>query len=313
MSHIVTLTLNPTVDMATSAPRLEPFSKLRCSAPQYDPGGGGINVARVVTRLGGKALAVYPEGGAIGHFLHRLMEREGVASRTVPSRAETRQNITVFEEPTLQQFRFIMPGPSLGKDEIDQSLARVAEALAGASWLVVSGSLPAGAPDRTYADALALARAAGVPAALDASGPALAAALDACPALIKPNLREFRELTGATSSEDGALVEAGRRLIADGKAGMIALTLGPDGALLIAPDIALRANGLPIKPASVVGAGDSFLGAWIHAQAGGLSLSEALRAGVAAGSAALMHHGTELCRAEDVARLAPLVEIRPIG
>jgi 6-phosphofructokinase 2 len=130
--------------------------------------------------------------------------------------------------------------------------------------------------------------------------------------LIKPNLREFRALAGIRSTDEPVLIEAGRRLIDQGLVQCVALTLGRDGALLIGADWAFRADGLPIKPASVVGAGDSFLGAMIWSLANGDRLDAALRYGVAAGSAALLNPGTELCRHEDVARLVPQVTVRAV-
>ena len=147
---------------------------------------------------------------------------------------------------------------------------------------------------------------------VDTSGPALKAVLQEGVYLIKPNLREFRELTGTRSVDDAALIEASRSLIDKGLVELIALTLGSDGALLIARDSALRADGLPIKPVSVVGAGDSFVGAMTWSLANGNSLDLAFRFGVAAGSAALLNPGTELCKFEDVRRLAAQVTVRPV-
>lgn len=313
VSRIVTLTLSPTIDMATNAPRLEPFSKLRCSAPHYDPGGGGINVARVIRRLGGSVTAVYPVGGAMGHVLHRLMDREGVDSLTVTTTEETRQNITVFDEESARQFRFVMPGPALSAAELAACLDQTARAVEHSTWLVASGSLPGGAPETAFADVARIAARAGVSMALDTSGPALKAALKAGVRLIKPNLREFQELTGADSASDDVLIAAGRRYVASGAVEAIALTLGPGGALLISRDGVLRAEGLAIEPVSVVGAGDSFFGAFVAATAAGKAPEEALRAGVAAGSAALMHPGTELCRAADAARLMPRITVRRLA
>jgi 6-phosphofructokinase 2 len=147
----------------------------------------------------------------------------------------------------------------------------------------------------------------GAKVVLDTSGPPLKAALEEGVHLIKPNLREFRELTGVATADDAALIEAGRGLIARESAVLVALTMGPQGALLISADEAFRADGLAIEPASVVGAGDSFLGAMVWSLANNGDLSRALRCGVAGGSAALLRPGTDLCWPEDVERLAPSV------
>ena len=113
MPDIVTLTINPAVDIFVNVERVEPTRKLRCSAPKRDPGGGGINVARVAHRLGGNVAAIYPIGGAIGKLLQRLVEREGIDSVVTPSHVETRENFTAYEEHSGQQYRFVLPGSAL--------------------------------------------------------------------------------------------------------------------------------------------------------------------------------------------------------
>jgi 6-phosphofructokinase 2 len=114
---IVTLTINPCVDESTVVDQVVPDRKLRCGPPRYEPGGGGINVARAIRKLGGEALAIYPAGGAAGELLTALLEREGVAQRPLPISSWTRQNLNVFEESTGRQFRFVLPGPSLARRE----------------------------------------------------------------------------------------------------------------------------------------------------------------------------------------------------
>ena len=148
---------------------------------------------------------------------------------------------------------------------------------------------------------------------MDTSGLFLKAALEAGVYLIKPNLREFQELAGIASTDEATLIEAGRRLFGRYRIEIIAISMGPDGALLLTRDMALRANGLPIEPISVSGAGDSFLGAMVWSLANNSSLDMALRYGVAGGSGALLNPGTELCRPEDVHRLASEVTVVPVA
>jgi 6-phosphofructokinase 2 len=310
LTQIITLTPNPAIDVSTSVAKLAPFGKLRCAAPRRDPGGGGINVARVVKRLGGETAAIYPAGGATGQLLHRLMDREGLRSLAIPAAHETREDFTVFEEATKRQYRFVMPGAPLAEQEWQQCLKALGSATPRPIFVVASGSLPPGVPEDFYGRVARIAKEIGAKAIVDSSGPALAAPLQEGVYLIKPNLREFQQLTATNSADDSALIEAGRRLIGQGRVECIALTLGPQGALLITRDRALRADALPIEPASVVGAGDSFLGAMVWSLAHDGRLDAALRCGVAAGSAALLNPGTELCEAEDVKRLAPQVTIR---
>lgn len=313
MTQIITITANPAIDVSTSVDRIAPFSKLRCTPARHDAGGGGINVARVVKRLGGDPTAIYPAGGAAGQLLQRLMGREGVRSIAIPAVLETREDFTVFEETTRQQYRFVMPGAPLGEDEWRECLRSLECVEPRPHFVVASGSLPPGVPEDFFARVARSARELGAKAVVDTSGAPLRSALKAGIYLIKPNLGEFQALTETRSADETALIEAGRGLIAQGFAEYVALTLGPDGALLIGRDQALRADGLPIKPASVVGAGDSFLGAMVWSLANGNSLDTSLRYAVAAGSGALLNPGTELCRSEDVARLVSQVVVRSVA
>jgi 6-phosphofructokinase 2 len=310
LTQIMTITPNPAIDVSTSTGKMAPFTKLRCAAPRHDPGGGGINVARVITRLGGDVAALYPAGGATGKLLRRLMDREGVRSLAIPTSEETRQDFTVFEDATQQQYRFVLPGAELAEREWLECLNVLVSATPRPTFIVASGSLPPGVPEDFFARVAQAAKRIGAKVILDTSGPPLRAALEEGVHLIKPNLGEFKGLAGVTAIDDATLIEAGRGLIARNHVALVALTMGPQGALLISADKAVRADGLPIEPASVVGAGDSFLGAMVWSLTRNDDLSRALRYGVAAGSAALLRPGTDLCRPEDVERLAPSVVLQ---
>lgn len=309
---IVTLTINPAVDASTSVKKMAPFTKMRCAPARREPGGGGINVARVLGRLGVDASAIFPAGGATGQLLGALVEREGVKSVLIPAQNATREDLTVFDETSREQFRFVFPGAPLGESEWQECLAALARIEPRPAYVIASGSLPAGVPDDFYGR-LAQACRAHSKVIVDTSGRFLKAALEHGVYLIKPNLREFQELAGIAASDDASLIEAGRRLIGRGWVEVIALSMGPDGALLITRDLALRANGLPIEPVSVSGAGDSFLAAMVWSLAGNGSLETALRYGVAGGSAALLSPGTDLCRPADMHRLVADVMVRPIA
>jgi 6-phosphofructokinase 2 len=309
MPDIVTVTLNPAIDVTTSTPRIAPAHKLRCARERRDAGGGGVNVARVIRRLGGDVAAAYPAGGPIGALLERLVAAEGVASRVAPISGDTRESFTVFEEETKREYRFVLPGPELSESEWRSCLAEFEAAQAGARFMVASGSLSPGAPDDFHARLAASARRRGVRFVLDASGEALRAALHEGVSLVKPNLRELEDLMGAAMPDQQSRVEACRRLIQEGRAETVALTLGAEGALLVTRTQVWAAEALQFEVVSSVGAGDSFLGAMLYALASERSLVEALRYGVAAGAAALLTPGTELCRRDDVERLAPDVRI----
>ena len=312
LTQIVTLTINPALDVSTSVNKMVPFTKMRCAPAHRDPGGGGINVARVLKRLGIVTTAIYPAGGATGKLLATLLECEGVPSIVIPMANDTREDITIFDETTREQFRLVFPGAPLSDMESQECLAAIARVTPRPAFIIASGSLPAGVSHDFYGR-VAQASKTDSKVIVDTSGPFLKAALEAGVYLIKPNLREFQELVGITSTDEATLVEAGRRLFDRYRIEAIALSMGLDGALLVTRDTALRANGLPVEAVSVSGAGDSFLAAMVWSLVNGNSLEIALRYGIAGGSAALLNPGTGLCRPEDVHRLASEVIVTPIA
>jgi 6-phosphofructokinase 2 len=312
MVDIITLTPNPAVDLSTSVDRVEPVMKLRCATPQRYPGGGGVNVARVVKRFGGDVEAILPVGGFTGQLLRRLINNEGIPSRIIEAEAETREDFSVSELSTAQQYRFVMPGLPLREGDWRACLDTLAATSPRPKFVVGSGSLPPGVPNDFYAQAAEIARRLGARFVLDTSGAPLAAALDRGVYMIKPNLREMRELAGAELADQDDWIEAARRFISSGKVEVVALSLGHLGAFLVTRDSTVRAAPLPIKPVSAVGAGDSFLGGMIFGLAKGDNLKESLRLGAAAGAAALINEGTELCQPADVYRLFAQVEIAAI-
>lgn len=312
MPDIVTLTINPAVDIFVNVEHVEPTTKLRCSPPKRDPGGGGINVARVAHRLGSSVAAIYPVGGALGKLLQRLVEREGIDSIVTPSHVETRENFTAYETDSGNQFRFVLPGAALHRAEWEACFERLVSLPDRPKFVVASGSIPPGVPDDFFAQVVREAKRQGAQTVIDTSGAPLAAALEEGVTLIKPNLDELSELSGATLDSDDARIAACRELIAGGRTQAVALTLGDKGALLVTAKRAWKAKPLDIEVVSAVGAGDGFLGGMVSALAAGRPIEEAFRTGVAAGSAAVMSPGTELGSEADVKQLLPRVEIEEI-
>lgn len=313
MAEILTLTMNPAVDVSTRTTKVEPTHKLRCAPAIQHAGGGGINVARVVHRLGGAVRAVFPTGGLNGQVLCRLLEAEGVRSECVSIAGETRESFSVFEESTGKDWRFVLPGPKLMPEEAQACLDRTSAAATGAAFAVASGSLPPGVSDDFYARVARLLAARGVRLVLDSSGAALAAALEAGVYLLKPSRRELHELTGLPLDQTAQQLAACRALLARGQAQVVALSLGEQGAMLVCRDGAWQAPALPVTVASTIGAGDSFVGGLVHALQRGDALDAAFRQAMAASAAALLAPGTALCRPEDVARLAPEVRIERLA
>jgi 6-phosphofructokinase 2 len=312
MADIVTLTMNPAIDLSVSVERVTAFHKLRAADERRDPGGGGINVARVIKRLGGDVTAMFPTGGALGQLLCRLVDNEGVPALTTAIVGETREDVTILERATGAQYRFVLPGPLLAENEWLGCLNVLSTIDEGARFVIGSGSLPPGVPDDFYARVVQMAKQEDRKIVIDTSGLPLQAALSAGIYLVKPSLNEFRLLTRDRLETEAAQIKACLALINSRQAEIVALTLGERGAMLVARNLVLRAKALPIKLVSVVGAGDSFLGAMIWSLARAHPLDLALRYAVAAGSAALLMPGTELCLEIDIERLVNDVEIQAI-
>ena len=312
MTGTVTLTPNPALDISTAVERVMPTHKMRCVAPRYDPGGGGINVARVIRRLGGEVTAIYPRGGLTGQLFDRLVDGENIARRTSDIAGETRQDFAVHEDASGLQFRFVLPGPVLAEHEWRACLDTLATCPGHADFVVASGSLPPGAPLDFYGRASRIVTSGGGKFLVDTSGPALKAALVDGVWLAKPSLRELCDVVGESLEDEADWVGACAGLVKDRRAEIVALTLGHRGALLVARDCALRAEPPPITPISSVGAGDSFLGAMVWGLAAGYDLAAALRLGVAAGSSAVLNPGTELAHADDARRLVEAVTVQEL-
>jgi 6-phosphofructokinase 2 len=299
---IVTLTMNPALDIATTTERLVPAHKLRCTPPRYDAGGGGINVARAIHALGGEAVAIFPAGGAGGETIRTLLGREGVLFHAIPIAGFTRESLAVEERRTGQQYRFILPGPEISERDQERCLDAVARMTSDAPFIVASGSLPPGVPDDFYARLGALAQKLDKRFVLDTSGPALKAAGRGI-YLLKPSLRELEGLTGHEIRGAADEERAARAIIAEGRSEIVLLSLGGEGALLATASGVERFPAIAVAAKSTIGAGDSMLAGVVLALSRGRPLAEAVRFGIAAGAAALFGTGTALCRRPDVERL----------
>ena len=308
---ILTVTPNPALDVSTSTGRVVPEHKLRCGPTRLDPGGGGVNVSRVVRNLGGHSLAVYAAGGPTGQAYRQLLDREGVASRMVPITQSTRESFTVDETSTGEQFRFVLQGPELSEPEWRALLAAIGDDVPTGGYVVGSGSLPPGVPIDFYARIARLAHGRHGHSIIDSSGEALRAALDEGVYLIKPSKRELGELVGGEPRDEAELVEAARDLVGRGSCEVVALTLGAAGAALVTRETVLRLETPRVEVRSTVGAGDSFLGGLVVRLAQGRPLRDAFCTAVAAGSSTAALPATELCGADEVARLE--ASLTPVG
>lgn len=318
-AEILTVTLNPTLDVSTSVPRLIDHAKLRCGPEQEQVGGGGINVAQVVHSLGVSCQALLPVGGSRGQDILQRLTKRGLDCIAVPIAQQSRQCFTVYETETGHEYRFVLPGPALSDAEQNACVAAICENLP-TQYLVLSGSLPPGLPDDFYATVIHAVRHVNpaLKIVVDTSGHALAHALSARVFLFKPSREEFCELLGASSTQKQRTptdwAKACRTFISQGKAQVVALTLGTEGSLIVSATHAWRVFPVPVKVTSTVGAGDSFVGGllWSLTQQA-TDWVQAAQVGTAAASAALQTQGELSFDAHTILSTSKTVKVLPLS
>jgi len=299
---ILTLTPNSSIDVWTTAPQVKSGIKLRCTAPQYDPGGGGINVSRVLHRLGADTIALFTAGGAVGDELAALLEAEGVPAARQHIAGQTRESLHVLDKASGDLFRFVMPGPVLTETEASAFLDRVEQLAQPGGLIVGSGSLPPGLGEAFWSRAATLARKQGCRFLLD-SAHGVKETLDSGLYLLRQNLDELRNVVGAELSWPDDAAEWSREQIAHGACEVVVVTSGAAGALLVTKDERIRLTPPKVATRSAVGAGDSFMGGLCLGLAKGEAPHDALRLAVATAAATMITPATELCLKEDVDRV----------
>lgn len=304
---ILTVTLNPALDLSAYAPQVLAGPKLRLSQPVVEPGGGGINVARAINILGGQARAVAALGGVTGARLEALIRDAGLDVERIEAPGETRQSLSVIDSADGKQYRFILPGPQWGAGLADTMLERVHNATKPGGWVVLSGSQPPGVP-ADYPLQLA-ERLAPVDARLvvDTSGAALAHLIAGgegpVPWCLRMDQAEAEEAAGRALVSPADSLDFAEELRAGGVADVVVLARGADGSVLAGEGTRLHCRPPAVKVNSKTGAGDSFTGAFVLALAQGGDLASALRWGTAAATSAVMTESTALCRRDDTERL----------
>ncbi len=307
MSKIITITFNPAIDKSTRVERLISEKKLSCELPVYEPGGGGINVARAIKKLGGEATAVYLAGGYSGIRLTKLLHEESVETVVTKTRNDTRENLVVVEVATNKQFRFGMPGLKVYESEWQACLKSI-EHINQVDFIVASGSLPEGIPTDIFARIALIAQTKKAKFIVDTTGEALRQAVETGVHLIKPNLGELSSLMGMEELSIESVGNVARQLIEKGKCEVVAVSMGADGAMLVTQDLMVAIKPPKVERKSTVGAGDSMVAGIVLSLSKNKSLIESVQYGVACGTAATMNEGSELCRIEDAERLYKLIK-----
>jgi 6-phosphofructokinase 2 len=303
MKTIVTMTMNPAIDKSSSVAHVVAERKLYCRPPRFEPGGGGVNVCRAIKKLGGESILLYPAGGLTGERLQELLNQEGLDHRPFPIEGLTRESLVILEESTGRQYRFGMPGPEFQEQEWQEFLRELSVPERKLDYLVASGSLPPGVPTDFYARAARVGKDMGAKVIIDVSGEVLAEALKEGVYLIKPNVREFRELVGEDIKEESQIKAEAQKMVKNGRCEVLVISLGAAGALVVSENFSEHILPPTVPIVSKVGAGDSMVAGIVLSLARGKPLMEAVLFGVAAGTAAVMTPGTELCRREDAERL----------
>lgn len=298
---IVTLTVNPSVDKSTHFSGLIAEQKIRCQDPQFDAGGGGINVSKAIARLRGSSLAVFTAGGPVGEMLKDLVEKEKVEFEAIGIKTATRENFIAVDDNTNSQYRFGFTGDVLEASEVEEILKTISNLKP--KYLVASGSLNEGLSDDFYQKVAEIAKKSGTKLIVDTSGEALKKIVETGVYLIKPNVGELAKLIGVERLEMEEVDDAAKKIIAKGGAEIVVVSLGPQGAVLVTKDSCEFIPAPNVAKKSTVGAGDSMVGGMVWALSQNKSMKEVIRWGVACGSAATMNEGTQLFKLEDANRL----------
>lgn len=292
-ASIVTLTMNPALDITVDADDVVPTEKIRCRGERYDAGGGGINVARFARVLGESITAVFAAGGPTGARVAGLVGASGVAYEQVGIRGATRENFTVNDRRSGKQFRFVLPGPAVHDDDQIRCLEALQHAAVSAQFVVASGSLPRGAVPDFYQQVASVCARARVPLILDTSGGGLAHVRSGV-FLLKPSVRELRECSGRPLATEQEQIQAARELIDRGVTHAVLVSLGERGALLVTPSECERFPAIPVAAVSGVGAGDAMVAGVTVGLVRGWTLTRAVRYGTAVAAAKLQTQGTSL-------------------
>ncbi|HEX9327568.1 MAG TPA: 1-phosphofructokinase family hexose kinase [Reyranella sp.] len=300
-ARIVTLTVNPAVDLATQAKSVQPGHKIRTFGERYDAGGGGINVARVISELGGETLALFASGGVTGRFVEEMLTTAKVPWQAVQIQGACRISVTVRDQSNGQEYRFVPQGPELTASDCANILATLSEI--EADWVVASGSLPPGVPSNFFGKAAGIVSARGAKFALDTSGAALKDSLGHGVTLLKPSLSELETIVGQEVRSLPCQMTQAKHLVESGAAQMVALTLGAGGAILATAEQVIHSPAFAASERTGVGAGDSFLAGLVFGLAGRRTTEDALRLALACGASAVQGIGTAQVRRATVKAL----------
>ncbi|GIV19148.1 MAG: tagatose-6-phosphate kinase [Armatimonadota bacterium] len=307
---ILTVTLNPSVDRLIYVKQLVPHDTNRILRIEEDAGGKGVNVARVLRRLGVPVVATGFLGGRAGRYVQReLSEIDGVECRFVRVQGDTRTNLAIQEEDGSPPTTLNERGPQISAQELDALLQIVEELSRNAQFVALGGSLPPGVPSDIYATLGEIAARHGAKVVLDADGEPLLLGLKASPFLIKPNENETERLLGRAINTLEDAARAAQELHGSGVP-MVIVSIGEKGAAIASAEGCWVAIPPRIRAISTVGSGDSMIAGVLSVLVRGGTVEEAIRWGTAAGAATAMTDGSDIGTAEQIHNLLSQVEVR---
>lgn len=307
---IYTVTLNPALDKTVEIPGFTVDSVNRITSMRTDPGGKGINVSKVISKLGGTSIAGGILGGATGKAILAALEEMGLKGEFHFAEGETRTNLKVVDREGRTNTDINEPGLRVSEEILSKVLGELLGKIGEKDIVVLSGSLPGGAPKDTYLTWVKACRGKGAKVILDADGELLAEGLKGSPYLVKPNNHELSRIMGRTLETKEDMVQAAKKLMAQYGIGKMVVSLGGDGALYITGEATIYAEGLKVPVGSTVGAGDSVVAALAFAEETGMSLEDTVRLSTATGAANVMCSGTQAAEYEVIRELMPKVVYR---
>jgi 6-phosphofructokinase 2 len=305
---ITTLTLNPALDKSAQADQFVPEQKLKCHSIQYQAGGGGVNISRVLHTLQVKNKCIFTSGGDTGLYLKNLLVKENIDLKTIAVNSWTRENLSIVDTKTELQYRFGMPGNDLNTSDIELIKTELTNEVKDNSILVLSGSLSEKTPSNLYATLLKMLAGKNVKVVIDTSGQALIETLKENVYLVKPNQRELAQLAGKEFLSKNEQEDFAMELINSKKAKLVVVSMGARGAFLASSEGIFYKSAPSVKVKSTIGAGDSMVAGMVYAIQQGLSSEEILKWGVVCGVATTMTEGTNLASQENINKVLELID-----
>jgi 6-phosphofructokinase 2 len=305
---ITTLTLNPALDKSAQVDQFVPEQKLKCHSIQYQAGGGGVNISRVLHTLQVKNKCIFTSGGDTGLYLKNLLVKENIDLKTIAVNSWTRENLSIVDTKTELQYRFGMPGNDLNTSDIELIKTELTNEVKNNSILVLSGSLSEKTPSNLYATLLKMLAGKNVKVVIDTSGQALIETLKENVYLVKPNQRELAQLAGKEFLSKNEQEDFAMELINSKKAKLVVVSMGARGAFLASSEGVFYKSAPSVKVKSTIGAGDSMVAGMVYAIQQGLSSEEILKWGVVCGVATTMTEGTNLASQENINKVLELID-----